>query len=80
VGVAMPPLQRGKNMNKIVRINTTFLVEVDDKDLKNIDKYTLDNFILNDLREKRKLVVEGKSTIRKSSEAVWRAEEKKQFS
>jgi len=67
-------------MNKIVRINTTFLVEVDDKDLKNIDKYTLDNFILNDLREKRKLVVEGKSTIRKSSEAVWRAEEKKQFS
>jgi len=76
----MPPLQRGKNMNKIVRINTTFLVEVDDKDLKNIDKYTLDNFILNDLREKRKLVVEGKSTIRKSSEAVWRAEEKKQFS
>ncbi len=67
-------------MNKIVRINATFLVEVADIDLKNIDKYSLDNFILNDMRVKRKLVVEGKSTIRKSSEAVWRAEEKKQFS
>ena len=76
----MPPLQRGKKMNKIVRINATFLVEVADIDLKNIDKYSLDNFILNDMRVKRKLVVEGKSTIRKSSEAVWRAEEKKQFS
>jgi hypothetical protein len=66
-------------MNKIVRINTTYLVEVSDTDLKLIDKYSLDNFILNDLRHKRKLVVEGKSKLKKTSEAVWRAEEKKQF-
>ena len=66
-------------MNKIVRINTTYLVEVSDTDLKLIDKYSLDNFILNDLRHKRKLVVEGKSKLKKTSEAVWRAEEKNQF-
>ena len=65
-------------MNKILRINTTYLVEVTDTDLKNIKKYSIENFIANDLRTKRKLVVEGKSTVRNSSEAVWRAEEKKQ--
>ena len=65
-------------MTEIIRINTTYLVEVNDKDLKNIKKYSLDNFLLNDLRSKRLLVVEGKSTMRKSSKAVWRAEEKKQ--
>ena len=66
-------------MNNIIRINTTYLVEVSDTDLKIINNYSLDNFILNDLRNKRKLIVEGKSKMRKSSEAVWRAEEKKQF-
>jgi len=65
-------------MTEIIRINTTYLVEVNDKDLKNIKKYSLDNFLLNDLRSKRLLVIEGKSTMRKSSKAVWRAEEKKQ--
>ena len=65
-------------MAEIIRINTTYLVEVNDKDLKNIKKYSLDNFLLNDLRSNRLLVVEGKSTMRKSSQAVWRAEEKKQ--
>ena len=65
-------------MNQIIRINTTYLVEVSDNDLKNIKKYGLEEFILGDMRTKRKLVVSGKSTMRKSSEAVWRQEEKKQ--
>jgi len=63
---------------KIIRINTTYLVEVNDKDLSNIKKYSLENFLLNDLLSKRKLVVDGKSTMRESSEAVWKTEEKKQ--
>jgi|TARA_R100000656_G_scaffold14798_4_gene14565 hypothetical protein len=65
-------------MTDIIRITTTYLVEVSDADLKNIKKYSLDNFLLNDLRSKRKLIVAGKSSMRKSSGAVWRAEEKKQ--
>lgn len=65
-------------MTDVIRINTTYLVEVSDADLKNIKKYSLDNFLLNDLRSKRKLVVAGKSSMRKSSGIVWRAEEKKQ--
>ena len=64
-------------MNQIIRINTTYLVEVSDNDLKNIKKYGLEEFILGDMRTKRKLVVSGKSTMRKSSETVWRQEEKK---
>tara|TARA_R110000824_G_scaffold119526_2_gene273634 strand:- start:2052 stop:2270 length:219 start_codon:yes stop_codon:yes gene_type:complete len=63
---------------KIIRINTTYLVEIEETDLKNIKKYSLDNFIINDLRTKRKLVVDGKSTMRESSDAVWKTEEKKQ--
>jgi len=65
-------------MNQIVKINTTYLVEISDSDKKNIKKYSLDSFLLNDLRSKRLLVVSGKSTMRKSSQAVWTAEEKKQ--
>tara|TARA_R100000152_G_C6776575_1_gene205804 strand:- start:1817 stop:2035 length:219 start_codon:yes stop_codon:yes gene_type:complete len=65
-------------MGPIIRITTTYLVEVNESDLKNIKKYGLDEFILGDMRTKRKLVVGGKSTTRKSSEAVWKAEEKKQ--
>ena len=33
-------------MNQIIRINTTYLVEVSDNDLKNIKKYGLEEFIL----------------------------------
>jgi len=66
-------------MGPILRINTTYLVEVTENDLKNIKKYSLDNFIVNDLRTKRKLVIDGKSSMRKSSEAVWKTEEKKQM-
>ena len=66
-------------MGPILRINTTYLVEVSENDLKNIKKYSLDNFIVNDLRTKRKLVIDGKSSMRKSSEAVWKTEEKKQM-
>lgn len=65
-------------MNQIIRINTTYLVEVMDNDLKNIKKFGLEQFILSDLRSKRLLVVSNKSTTRKSSEKVWKAEEKKQ--
>tara|TARA_R110002110_G_scaffold185952_2_gene392990 strand:- start:183 stop:404 length:222 start_codon:yes stop_codon:yes gene_type:complete len=65
-------------MNQIIRINTTYLVEVMDNDLKNIKKFGLEQFILSDLRSKRLLVVSNKSTTRKSSEKVWNAEEKKQ--
>tara|TARA_R100000005_G_C4981221_1_gene190930 strand:- start:552 stop:755 length:204 start_codon:yes stop_codon:yes gene_type:complete len=61
-----------------MRITTTYLVEVNDSDIKNIKKFGLDEFILGDMRTKRKLVVSGKSSMRKSSEAVWKQEEKKQ--
>jgi hypothetical protein len=65
-------------LGQVIRINTSYLVEVDDKDLDNIKKYSLDNFILNDLRNNRKFVEVGKSTMRKTTGAVWHAEEKKQ--
>lgn len=65
-------------MGSILRLTTTYLVEVSEDDLKNIKKYSLDSFLLNDLRTKRLLIVSGKSTMRKSSEAVWKQEEKKQ--
>ena len=64
-------------MGPIIRINTTYLVEVTENDIKHIDKFGLDEFILGDMRNKRKLVVSGKSSLRKSSEAVWKTEEKK---
>ena len=57
-------------MGPIMRITTTYLVEVNDSDIKNIKKFGLDEFILGDMRTKRKLVVSGKSSMRKSSEAV----------
>jgi hypothetical protein len=66
-------------LGAIIRIKTSYLVEVSEEDLENIKKYTLDNFILNDLRNNRKLVEEGKSTMKKTTESVWLAEEKKQF-
>jgi len=66
-------------LGTIIRIKTSYLVEVSEEDLENIKKYTLDNFILNDLRNNRKLVEEGKSTMKKTTESVWLAEEKKQF-
>ena len=53
-------------------------MEVAESDLKNIKKYGLDEFILGEMRQKRKLVVSKKSSMRKSSEAVWKSEEKKQ--
>tara|TARA_R110000824_G_scaffold263142_1_gene451774 strand:+ start:897 stop:1115 length:219 start_codon:yes stop_codon:yes gene_type:complete len=65
-------------MGSILRLTTTYLVEVSENDLKNIKKYSLDSFLLNDLRTKRLLIVSGKSSMRKSSEAVWKQEEKKQ--
>ena len=65
-------------MGSILRLTTTYLVEVSESDLKNIKKYSLDSFLLNDLRTKRLLIVSGKSSMRKSSEAVWKQEEKKQ--
>tara|TARA_Y100001963_G_C6778125_1_gene448404 strand:- start:1736 stop:1951 length:216 start_codon:yes stop_codon:yes gene_type:complete len=65
-------------MGPIMRITTTYLVEVNDSDIKNIKKFGLEEFILGDMRTKRKLVVGGKSSTRKSSEAVWKQEEKKQ--
>ena len=65
-------------MGPIIRINTTYIVEVAENDLKNIKKYGLDEFILGEMRQKRKLVVSKKSSMRKSSEAVWKSEEKKQ--
>jgi hypothetical protein len=69
---------KDSKLGKVIRITTSYLVEVDDKDLENIKKYTLDNFILNDLRSKRKFVEIGKSIMRKTTESVWMAEEKKQ--
>lgn len=65
-------------LEHIIRITTSYLVEVDKKDLDNIKKYSLDNFILNDLRSKRKFVELGKSNMRKTTGAVWHTEEKKQ--
>ena len=69
---------KDSKLGEVIRIATSYLVEVDDKDLENIKKYTLENFILNDLRTKRLLVEEGKSTMRKTTVAVWKDEEKKQ--
>ena len=69
---------KDSQLGQIIRITTSYLVEVDDRDLDNIKKYSLDNFILNDLRGTRKLVEMGKSTMRKTTETVWHAEEKKQ--
>ena len=69
---------KDSQLGQIIRITTSYLVEVDDRDLDNIKKYSLDNFILNDLRNTRKLVEMGKSTMRKTTETVWHAEEKKQ--
>jgi|TARA_R100001163_G_C5043854_1_gene181454 hypothetical protein len=65
-------------MGPIMRITTSYLVEVNDSDIKNIEKFGLEEFILGEMRTKRKLVVSGKSSMRKSSEAVWTQEEKKQ--
>jgi len=65
-------------LDQVIRITTSYLVEVDDKDLDNIKKYSLENFILNDLRSRRKFVEQGKSTMRKTTETVWHSEEKKQ--
>ena len=65
-------------MGPIIRITSTYLVEVNDSDIKNIKKYGLEEFILGEMRTKRKLVVSGKSSMRKSSEAVWVQEDKKQ--
>jgi len=72
-------LKQKDGLETIIRINTSYLVEVTEDDLRNIKKYTLDNFIVNDLRTTRKLVEEGKSTMRKTTKAIWLAEEKRQF-
>ena len=69
---------KDSKLGKVIRITTSYLVEVDDKDLEIIKKYSLENFILNDLRTKRLLVEEGKNTMRKTTESVWMAEERKQ--
>jgi len=66
--------------NKYIRIKTSYLVEVSDNDIKNIDKYSLDNFILNDLRSKIKLVETNKSSYKETTKNVWTNEEKKQTS
>ena len=66
-------------IGNVIRISTSYLVEVTERDLYNIKKYSLDHFILSDLRNKRKLVEEGKSTMRNTTQSVWLAEEKKQF-
>ena len=64
--------------NKYIRIKTSYLVEVSDNDRKNIDKYSLDNFILNDLRNKIKLVESNKSSFQETTKNVWNKEDKKQ--
>tara|TARA_R100001163_G_C5021612_1_gene164279 strand:+ start:457 stop:735 length:279 start_codon:yes stop_codon:yes gene_type:complete len=69
---------KDSKLEKVIRINTSYLVEVSEKDLEIIKKYSLENFILNDLRTKRLLVEEGKSTMRKTTVSVWKDEEKKQ--
>ena len=66
--------------NKYIRIKTSYLVEVSDNDIKNIHKYSLDNFILNDLRSKIKLVESNKSSYKETTKNVWTNEEKKQTS
>jgi len=66
--------------NKYIRIKTSYLVEVSDNDIKNINKYSLDNFILNDLRSKIKLVETNKSSYKETTKNVWTNEEKKQTS
>ena len=66
--------------NKYIRIKTSYLVEVSDNDIKNINKYSLDNFILNDLRSKIKLVESNKSSYKETNKNVWTNEEKKQTS
>ena len=70
---------KDNQLGLVIRISTSYLVEVTEEDLEIIKEYSLDDFILNDLRTKRKLVEEGKSTMRKTTESVWNAEEKKQF-
>ena len=70
---------KDNQLGTVVRISTSYLVEVTEEDLEIIREYSLDDFILNDLRTKRKLVEEGKSTMCKTTESVWNAEEKKQF-
>jgi len=64
--------------NKYIRIKTSYLVEVSDNDIKNIDKYSLDNFILNDLRNNLKLVESNKSSFQETTKNVWNKEDKKQ--
>tara|TARA_R100000781_G_scaffold101801_2_gene65305 strand:- start:75 stop:281 length:207 start_codon:yes stop_codon:yes gene_type:complete len=66
--------------NKYIRIKTSYLVEVSDNDIKNINKYSIDNFILNDLRSKIKLVETNKSSYKETTKNVWNNEEKKQTS
>ena len=66
--------------NKYIRIKTSYLVEVSDNDIKNINKYSLDNFILNALRSKIKLVESNKSSYKETTKNVWTNEEKKQTS
>jgi hypothetical protein len=64
--------------NKYIRIKTSYLVEVSDNDIKNINKYSLDNFILNDLRNNLKLVESNKSSFQETTKNVWNKEDKKQ--
>lgn len=72
-------LRTHKNMtNKYIRIKTSYLVEVSDNDIKNINKYSLDNFILNDLRNNLKLVESNKSSFQETTKNVWNKEDKKQ--
>lgn len=63
---------------KYIRIKTSYLVEVSDNDIKNINKYSLDNFILNDLRNNLKLVESNKSSFQETTKNVWNKEDKKQ--
>jgi len=69
---------KDSQLGQVIRITTSYLVEVDDTDLDNIKKYSLENFILNDLRSKRKFVEQGKSTMKKTTETVWHKEEQRQ--
>ena len=62
---------KDNQLGTVVRISTSYLVEVTEEDLEIIREYSLDDFILNDLRTKRKLVEEGKSAMRKTTESVW---------
>jgi len=64
--------------NKYIRIKTSYLVEVTKKDIENIKKYSIENFILNDLRNNRKLVEDNKTIHKEVSKNVWNSEEKKQ--